>query len=154
MYLLQKKVIQKPQLEKRIPSTSINKWRKDLANGQNATCSQIGCQYTSNSFDEIKSHYSTCNFTPQEVKFDFIQQQCLFSCCLELLYTLHIIDYRIIVVKFADSNLQPTKKLSSMLQKSTHLMMKILIYRCQMQNRLVVTIQVIMKMLIKVNHKL
>ncbi|OXU30089.1 hypothetical protein TSAR_004178 [Trichomalopsis sarcophagae] len=61
-----KKVIQKPQLEKRIPSTSINKWRKDLASGQNATCSQIGCQFTSNSFDEIKTHYSTCNFTPRE----------------------------------------------------------------------------------------
>jgi hypothetical protein len=35
--------------------------------GERAFCTQVGCQFNSKSLNEIKQHYSICNFTPQEV---------------------------------------------------------------------------------------
>ena len=35
-------------------------------------CSQVGCHFVCESLDEIKLHYSTCNFTPQEVSYEII----------------------------------------------------------------------------------
>ncbi|XP_011500015.1 PREDICTED: general transcription factor 3C polypeptide 2 [Ceratosolen solmsi marchali] len=61
-----KKLIQKPQLMKKIPSTLLGKWKKNLNIGEYAICNQAGCQFNSKSLNEIKQHYAVCNFTPQE----------------------------------------------------------------------------------------
>lgn len=60
-------MIQRPKLAKRTSSTTASRWKKDLDSGQDAVCSQPGCQFSSKSLTEIIDHYSKCNFTPQKV---------------------------------------------------------------------------------------
>lgn len=51
------------------------KWKSEFNENKKVTCNQIGCQFSSNSMDELKNHYLTCNFTPKKVKKKFLQSK-------------------------------------------------------------------------------
>ncbi|XP_058802293.1 uncharacterized protein LOC131670594 [Phymastichus coffea] len=75
-----KKFIQKPLATKKISSVLITKWKRELDNNQDASCTQLGCQFTCKSMDEIRKHYSLCNFTATE---NYVCKVCRFQTLLE-----------------------------------------------------------------------
>nr|XP_033329711.1 uncharacterized protein LOC117222223 [Megalopta genalis] len=61
-----KNLIKPPEQKKHVPSVWKGKWRKELNSGKTLACHQLGCNFTTSSLEDMKTHYSTCNFVPQE----------------------------------------------------------------------------------------
>ncbi|KAI4502019.1 hypothetical protein M0802_002701 [Mischocyttarus mexicanus] len=65
-----------PELKKKIPSIWKSSWKKELQSNGITQCRQIGCDFSSNSYDDMCKHCSQCNFTPQK---KFICKLCKFE---------------------------------------------------------------------------
>ncbi|XP_076288407.1 uncharacterized protein LOC143212945 isoform X2 [Lasioglossum baleicum] len=63
---LLKNLIKAPEQKKYIPGVWKGKWRKELNLGNTLSCHQIRCNFTTSSLEDMQTHFSTCNFVPQE----------------------------------------------------------------------------------------
>ncbi|XP_076643238.1 uncharacterized protein LOC143353645 isoform X2 [Halictus rubicundus] len=61
-----KNLIKAPERKKHVPGVWKGKWRKELNSGKTLSCHQVGCDFTTSSLEDMQTHFSTCNFVPQE----------------------------------------------------------------------------------------
>lgn len=56
--------VNKPEV---IPAAWKSTWKSSIDSNEPAVCQQIGCKFSTNSFDEIIEHFSQCSFKPVSI---------------------------------------------------------------------------------------